>query len=763
MATFIDFAKPLEGQIGRMDEDEEFKLIRRTTDGKGWVWRALEEDETFTTAGAPPSIDALFGAFEDFVETGNPRRFTWMGESLKTAAAASKAERAAAEQAAAAERAAALQAATSGMFAPTETTGLEEATGLPITATTDPSGMFAPTETTGVTPPRVPLPNYILNMGGDRPQVDPTLSGKMGPGGTVPNQATSSTFSQEFLDKKALNDATWRAKDWLAAEWTPVTPRGVTKEQVPKDWQELIKSKIGDEYVIPRYVAAYWFRQSIEEKISDIEKQRDSLNDRVDMAQAKWDAVSTKGKTTVYGQAQWKNLEARKADLISLEKLLADAQTSFNVAGKTLVSSLSTNVFDIDTQPILDKYSADRIKASAAGNYTAPAVSTTPTGTTPTGTTPTGTTPTGTTPTGTMGEAVNYFNSLSPADQAKVEAAKVRTGDVLSAVNAVFPNWKTTPVAAPIPDQVGDPGVLTEDLLPGGYLASDLTDEQKAKIAAEATAAKAAAAQDAATKAAAAQVDGANLGATTGSPFLLSQKDLGGGMTAEDYIAEMEGLGAPFEPGAIRQLGYQQQTPFTAWTRLGLQGALTPEGTPTTDLSTFAQGALQDYFGRTVEPGYAAALAQASQQRAAGGTPEFQTGFERFAREAPGQFGLGRVSPDQLQQQQQQLIETLQGTTRMEDPYREELLSYLGDIEDPTNIRLMGALGRPTLGQISPIYRAAAQKRMQARLQNLMAMQPERQLVSFFGGDPGRIKQSWLTEESPFARYAQPDVSRTIP
>ena len=80
MATFIDFAKPLEGQINRIDEDEEFKLIRRTKDGKGGVWRELEEDETFTTAGAPPSVDALFGAFEDFVErraiARNPTRFT---------------------------------------------------------------------------------------------------------------------------------------------------------------------------------------------------------------------------------------------------------------------------------------------------------------------------------------------------------------------------------------------------------------------------------------------------------------------------------------------------------------------------------------------------------------------------------------------------------------------------------------------------------------------------------------------------------------
>ena len=96
----------------------------------------------------------------------------------------------------------------------------------------------------------------------------------------------------------------------------------------------------------------------------------------------------------------------------------------------------------------------------------------------------------------------------------------------------------------------------------------------------------------------------------------------------------------------------------------------------------------------------------------------------------------------------------------MTDPYREELLSYLGDIDDPTNIRLMGALGRPTLGQISPIYRAAAQKRMQSRLQNLMAMQPERSLVSFFGGEP-KMKQSWLGAESPFAQYAQ-GANRTI-
>ena len=214
--------------------------------------------------------------------------------------------------------------------------------------------------------------------------------------------------------------------------------------------------------------------------------------------------------------------------------------------------------------------------------------------------------------------------------------------------------------------------------------------------------------------------------------------------TLADIEAEMDAATDPFQTEEIRQLGYQQQTPFTAWTRLGLQGALTPDQTPTTDLSQFAQGAIQDYFGRTAEPEYAAALAAASRRKALGQDPGMQTGFEQFARGVPGQFGVGRVDPGRLGTDRDALIATLRDKTAMEDPYREELLSYLGDIEDPTNKRLLGALGRPTLGQVSPIYRAAARKRMEQRLQNLMAMKPEQTLLSFFAKGAPETRQDWM-------------------
>ena len=97
---------------------------------------------------------------------------------------------------------------------------------------------------------------------------------------------------------------------------------------------------------------------------------------------------------------------------------------------------------------------------------------------------------------------------------------------------------------------------------------------------------------------------------------------------------------------------------------------------------------------------------------------------------------MGGLSGEQLRAQQANLIATLQDRTRTTDPYREELLSYLGDIDDPTNKRLIGALAAPTLGQISPYFRTDARDRIAQQLTNAMLAQPERSLLSMFSNTP---------------------------
>ena len=143
------------------------------------------------------------------------------------------------------------------------------------------------------------------------------------------------------------------------------------------------------------------------------------------------------------------------------------------------------------------------------------------------------------------------------------------------------------------------------------------------------------------------------------------------------------------------------------------------------------------------------ALGQASQQAAAGQRPEFQTGFEEFARQAPG---LGRLSGEELRAQQQNLLATLQDRTRTTDPYRQELLSYLGDLEDPTNKRLIGALAAPTLGQMSPYFRSDARDRIAQQLTYAMLAQPERSLLSLFADTP--VSQGFQDYLSPAGQKA---------
>jgi len=215
-------------------------------------------------------------------------------------------------------------------------------------------------------------------------------------------------------------------------------------------------------------------------------------------------------------------------------------------------------------------------------------------------------------------------------------------------------------------------------------------------------------------------------------------------------------LAAATTPMGLQQLQselYGLQSPFQQFTRLGATGEfLTDEAgnkIQTPQLSQFGQQGVQDYFNRFIEPRYALELAQASQQASGGLAPQFQPGFEEFARGAPS---LGRLSGEQLRAQQADLLATLQDRTRTTDPYRQELLSYLGDLEDPTNKRLIGALAAPTLGQMSPYFRSDARDRIAQQLTYAMLAQPERSLLSLFGDTP--VSQGFQNYLSPAGQKA---------
>ena len=215
-------------------------------------------------------------------------------------------------------------------------------------------------------------------------------------------------------------------------------------------------------------------------------------------------------------------------------------------------------------------------------------------------------------------------------------------------------------------------------------------------------------------------------------------------------------LAAATTPMGLQQLQselYGLQSPFQQFTRLGATGEFLTDaaGNPiqTPQLSQFGQQGVQDYFNRFIEPRYALELAQASQQASGGLAPQFQPGFEEFARGAPS---LGRLSGEQLRAQQADLLATLQDRTRTTDPYRQELLSYLGNLEDPTNRRLIGALAAPTLGQMSPYFRASARDRIAQQLQNAMLAQPERSLLSLFADTP--VSQGFQDYLSPAGQKA---------
>ena len=231
----------------------------------------------------------------------------------------------------------------------------------------------------------------------------------------------------------------------------------------------------------------------------------------------------------------------------------------------------------------------------------------------------------------------------------------------------------------------------------------------------------------------------------------IKDADAAGG--ADDFnkvVAELgaEGTSDPFLES--RSLAQQFQDPSAVWQRLGLTGQLLQrpgavEGDPRVgvniqELSPFAQAAFRDYYGRVVEPEYALQLGQQAQA----GTPAEQLqGFEAFARQAPGTFGIRQggtaESQARLQAAQQDLIKTLQDQTMVDDPFRAQLMGYFdqtGGIEDARNTRLLSALGAPTLSAISPIYRQSAMDRMARNLANLQATRPEQTLLSFFTDQP---------------------------
>ena len=225
------------------------------------------------------------------------------------------------------------------------------------------------------------------------------------------------------------------------------------------------------------------------------------------------------------------------------------------------------------------------------------------------------------------------------------------------------------------------------------------------------------------------------------------------GETFEERMARLAGATTPMGLQQLQSELYGLQSPFQQFTRLGATGEFLTDaaGNPiqTPQLSQFGQQGVQDYFNRFIEPRYALELAQASQQALGGLAPQFQPGFEEFARGAPS---LGRLSGEQLRAQQADLLATLQDRTRTTDPYRQELLSYLGDLEDPTNKRLIGALAAPTLGQMSPYFRSDARDRIAQQLTYAMLAQPERSLLSLFADTP--VSQGFQDYLSPAGQKA---------
>ena len=241
----------------------------------------------------------------------------------------------------------------------------------------------------------------------------------------------------------------------------------------------------------------------------------------------------------------------------------------------------------------------------------------------------------------------------------------------------------------------------------------------------------------------------------------------------EDFLRRAGGAAWKTDPG-VRQEAYARQTPSTVWGRMGLLGQLATDPTgaavSTQQLAPMGRAAIEDVLYRDVMPGYSFAVAEAARRQAANLPPDgepFELGFEQFARGAPGRE---RLSAEQLGQGRANVIAALQraaGATEG-DPASfpslldMELREYLSKgstsdypLSDPTNPRLLSALYGQTLGQISPRYRRGAQADITQRLQNLMAVQPEKSFLELVTGNrqpPPQYLGSPFAGDQPFNR-----------
>ena len=221
-----------------------------------------------------------------------------------------------------------------------------------------------------------------------------------------------------------------------------------------------------------------------------------------------------------------------------------------------------------------------------------------------------------------------------------------------------------------------------------------------------------------------------------------------------------------FTPEQRRQMALDLQYPSEVFTRMGLGGELA-KGVSTQDLAPLVRMGLENWRRQQLTPGYAMELARQSQ---AFPTPaegvQFDptqlaqpvVSFEDFTRQRLGGFetegqGLGGQAMTGRDWDVPSFIETLQDRNRVSDPYRQQLMAFLGgqaNLEGSqglANQELMNILNSQTLSRISPLYRQAAGQQMTGALAQRMTMQPERNLLDFYTGrtNPNPIGESAFT------------------